>query len=90
MKRDSNDHPIAAGILHQYGLTHLIEMVGGLAAWEAAQLYRWFCKRISRAAFLAVSSAAESGRYHQTNGTDLRAGFNMMYLTSIVCPELER
>jgi len=29
---------IAAGILHQYGLTHLIEMAGGLAAWEAAQL----------------------------------------------------
>ncbi|MBI2686625.1 MAG: MBL fold metallo-hydrolase [Acidobacteria bacterium] len=29
---------IAASILHQYGLTHLIEMAGGLAAWEAAQL----------------------------------------------------
>lgn len=29
---------IAAGILHQYGLTHLVEMAGGLAAWEAAQL----------------------------------------------------
>jgi rhodanese-related sulfurtransferase len=29
---------IAAGILHQYGITHLIEMAGGLAAWEAAQL----------------------------------------------------
>ena len=29
---------IAASLLHQYGLTNLIEMVGGLAAWEAAQL----------------------------------------------------
>jgi rhodanese-related sulfurtransferase len=29
---------IAASILHQHGLTHLIEMAGGLAAWEAAQL----------------------------------------------------
>ena len=29
---------IAAGILHRYGITHLIEMAGGLAAWEAAQL----------------------------------------------------
>jgi rhodanese-related sulfurtransferase len=29
---------IAAGILHQYGVMHLIEMAGGLAAWEAAQL----------------------------------------------------
>ena len=29
---------IAAGILNQYGITHLIEMAGGLAAWEAAQL----------------------------------------------------
>jgi rhodanese-related sulfurtransferase len=29
---------IAASILHQYGVTHLIEMAGGLAAWEAAQL----------------------------------------------------
>jgi hydroxyacylglutathione hydrolase len=29
---------IAASILQQYGLTHLIEMAGGLAAWEAAQL----------------------------------------------------
>ena len=29
---------IAASILHQYGITHLIEMAGGLAAWEAAQL----------------------------------------------------
>jgi rhodanese-related sulfurtransferase/glyoxylase-like metal-dependent hydrolase (beta-lactamase superfamily II) len=29
---------IAASILHQYGLTQLIEMAGGLAAWEAAQL----------------------------------------------------
>jgi len=29
---------IAAGILHQYGITHLIEMAGGLAAWDAAQL----------------------------------------------------
>ena len=28
---------IAASILHQHGLTHLIEMAGGLAAWEAAQ-----------------------------------------------------
>jgi rhodanese-related sulfurtransferase len=29
---------IAASILHQHGLTQLIEMAGGLAAWEAAQL----------------------------------------------------
>jgi len=29
---------IAAGILHQYGITNLIEMAGGLAAWEAARL----------------------------------------------------
>ena len=29
---------IAAGILHQHGITHLIEMAGGLAAWDAAQL----------------------------------------------------
>jgi rhodanese-related sulfurtransferase len=29
---------IAAGLLHQYGITQLIEMAGGLAAWEAAQL----------------------------------------------------
>jgi rhodanese-related sulfurtransferase len=29
---------IAAGILHQHGITNLIEMAGGLAAWEAAKL----------------------------------------------------
>src|SRR5271156_4543798 len=29
---------IAASILHQYGITNLIEMAGGLAAWEAANL----------------------------------------------------
>jgi rhodanese-related sulfurtransferase/glyoxylase-like metal-dependent hydrolase (beta-lactamase superfamily II) len=29
---------IAASILHQYGMTRLIEMAGGLAAWEAAHL----------------------------------------------------
>jgi rhodanese-related sulfurtransferase len=29
---------IAAGILHQYGMTSLIEMAGGLAAWDAAHL----------------------------------------------------
>jgi hydroxyacylglutathione hydrolase len=29
---------IAASLLHQYGITHLIEMAGGLAAWEAAKL----------------------------------------------------
>lgn len=29
---------IAASLLHQYGLTNLIEMAGGLAGWEAAQL----------------------------------------------------
>ena len=29
---------IAAGILHQYGITNLIEMAGGLAAWESAKL----------------------------------------------------
>ena len=27
---------IAASILHQYGITHLIEMAGGLAAWDAS------------------------------------------------------
>jgi hydroxyacylglutathione hydrolase len=29
---------IAASVLHQHGITHLIEMAGGLAAWDAAQL----------------------------------------------------
>jgi hydroxyacylglutathione hydrolase len=29
---------IAVSILHQYGITGLIEMAGGLAAWEAAKL----------------------------------------------------
>ena len=29
---------IAASILHRYGITNLIEMAGGLAAWEAVQL----------------------------------------------------
>jgi rhodanese-related sulfurtransferase/glyoxylase-like metal-dependent hydrolase (beta-lactamase superfamily II) len=29
---------IAASILHQYGITQLIEMAGGLAAWDAASL----------------------------------------------------
>jgi hydroxyacylglutathione hydrolase len=29
---------IAASILHQYGVTNLTEMAGGLAAWEAAKL----------------------------------------------------
>ena len=29
---------IAASILHQYGITRLMEMAGGLAAWEAAQM----------------------------------------------------
>jgi len=29
---------IAASILHQYGITSLIEMAGGIAAWEAAKL----------------------------------------------------
>ncbi len=29
---------VAAGVLHQHGLTQLTEMAGGLAAWEAAQL----------------------------------------------------
>ncbi|HZB89034.1 MAG TPA: MBL fold metallo-hydrolase [Terracidiphilus sp.] len=29
---------IAASILHQYGITNLIEMAGGLAAWSAAKL----------------------------------------------------
>jgi rhodanese-related sulfurtransferase/glyoxylase-like metal-dependent hydrolase (beta-lactamase superfamily II) len=29
---------IAASILHQYGITHFVEMAGGLAAWDAAQL----------------------------------------------------
>ena len=29
---------IAASILHQHGITRLIEMAGGLAAWDAAQL----------------------------------------------------
>jgi rhodanese-related sulfurtransferase len=29
---------IAVSILHQYGITHLVEMAGGLAAWEAAKL----------------------------------------------------
>jgi rhodanese-related sulfurtransferase len=29
---------IAASILHQHGITNLIEMAGGLAAWDAARL----------------------------------------------------
>jgi rhodanese-related sulfurtransferase len=29
---------IAASILHHYGITNLIEMAGGLTAWEAAKL----------------------------------------------------
>ena len=29
---------IAASILNQYGITNLVELAGGLAAWEAAQL----------------------------------------------------
>ncbi|MBZ5579102.1 MAG: MBL fold metallo-hydrolase [Acidobacteriia bacterium] len=29
---------IAASILHQYGITNLMEMAGGMAAWEAAKL----------------------------------------------------
>jgi rhodanese-related sulfurtransferase/glyoxylase-like metal-dependent hydrolase (beta-lactamase superfamily II) len=29
---------IAASILHQHGITNLVEIAGGLAAWEAAQL----------------------------------------------------
>jgi hydroxyacylglutathione hydrolase len=29
---------IAVSILHRCGMTHLIEMVGGIAAWESAQL----------------------------------------------------
>ncbi|MDE3199867.1 MAG: MBL fold metallo-hydrolase [Acidobacteriota bacterium] len=29
---------VAAGVLHQNGLTHLTELAGGLAAWEAAHL----------------------------------------------------
>jgi rhodanese-related sulfurtransferase len=29
---------IAGSILHQYGVTNLIEMADGLAAWEAAKL----------------------------------------------------
>ena len=29
---------IAASILHQYGITNLIEMAGGIAAWDAAKL----------------------------------------------------
>jgi rhodanese-related sulfurtransferase/glyoxylase-like metal-dependent hydrolase (beta-lactamase superfamily II) len=29
---------IAASILQQHGLTHLVEMAGGIAAWQAAQL----------------------------------------------------
>jgi hydroxyacylglutathione hydrolase len=29
---------IAASILHRYGITNLIEMAGGLAAWDAARL----------------------------------------------------
>lgn len=29
---------IAAGILHQHGITRLVEMAGGIAAWDAARL----------------------------------------------------
>ncbi len=35
---------IAASILHQCGITHLIEIAGGLAAWDAAQLPISFAK----------------------------------------------
>ncbi|MFL6352346.1 MAG: rhodanese-like domain-containing protein [Bryobacteraceae bacterium] len=30
---------IAASILHQYGITRVVEMAGGLAAWESADLH---------------------------------------------------
>jgi rhodanese-related sulfurtransferase len=36
-------YSIAAGILHQHGITHLIERAGGPAAWDAARR-RWFPK----------------------------------------------
>jgi rhodanese-related sulfurtransferase len=29
---------IAASVLQQHGITNLVEMAGGLAAWEAAEL----------------------------------------------------
>ncbi len=29
---------IAASILHRHGITNLIEMAGGLSAWDAAKL----------------------------------------------------
>jgi rhodanese-related sulfurtransferase len=29
---------IASSILHRCGIAHLVEMAGGLAAWDAAQL----------------------------------------------------
>ena len=29
---------IAVGILNQYGITNLIELAGGIAAWEAAKM----------------------------------------------------
>jgi hydroxyacylglutathione hydrolase len=29
---------IAVGILNQHGITDLVELAGGLAAWEAAKL----------------------------------------------------
>ena len=29
---------IAISILHRYGITDLVEMAGGLAAWDAAKL----------------------------------------------------
>jgi rhodanese-related sulfurtransferase len=38
---------IAASILHQYGITNLIEMAGGLAAWDAAKLRRERAERFS-------------------------------------------
>ena len=29
---------VSPNILHQYGITNLIEMAGGVAAWDAAKL----------------------------------------------------
>ena len=45
---------IAASILHQYGITNLIEMAGGLAAWEAVPLWLVRCDAVQSGEALSV------------------------------------
>jgi hydroxyacylglutathione hydrolase len=55
---------IAASILHQSGITNLIEMAGGLAAWEAAKL------PVVAKAYKSFKSRAERG--NPTPSTQLK------------------